>query len=191
MDFFHLEFSASELAHHTGVKPTNIQSYLKRNIWAPPASVSSEYSGLQGGGVKGKHRKFSIFSVLHLAYAKVMIDLGMSAQAAFRWTWDVAYTGGDNFMNGPERWAGIPFPRKPGSTVFVFSGAADRSWLGYDKFISDGIAKMGAGGVGIVPVSKVFEAVCRSLELDPDVVLDEAYNEPMPDQGSEWPEAED
>lgn len=190
MDFFHLEFSAGELTRHTGVKPSNIQSYLKRNIWNPPASFGSDYSGLQGGGVKGKHRKFSIFSLLHLAYAKVMIDMGISAQEAFKWTWDIAYTGGSEFMDGPERWAGLPFPPEYGSTVFAFSGSAGRTWLGCDKSILKGINKMGAGGVGIVPISKVFESVCRSLELDPAVVLAEAYGEPMPDQGSEWPEAE-
>jgi hypothetical protein len=191
MDFFRLEFSAGELAHHTGVMPSNIQSYLKRNIWTPPTTVNAEYSGLQGGGVKGKHRRFSIFSLLDLAYAKTMIDMGMSAQEAFKWTWDIAYTGGSEFMDSPERWAGLPFPPEHGLTIFAFSGAANRTWLGCDKSILDGINTMGAGGVGIVPVSKVFEAVCRSLELDPALVLEEAYSETMPDHGSEWPEAED
>jgi len=194
MEIFHRQFSASSLSEITGVLPNNLQSYLKRGIWVPPET------DLQGGGDKGRHRKFSFFSVMHLAMALSLIETGVSAKIAFEKTLLVAYSGGDAFHDTPERYAGLPFAEEHGPTILAFND--DNYWLGSwhpddSSAINKMLARLGGQGgsisVGafvVVNVSTVFAQLCTRIGIDARELLAQAYSEPMPDSGAEWPEAE-
>lgn len=193
MELLTRKFSATEVTEITGVTKYNLQSYLTRG------HLSFGGEDIEGGAVQGKRRSFYFYTVMQIALAKSLIDLGMTAKSAFSHVAEFSHTGGDPFMDEPGRWAGLPHHHEHGETILAVSG--DRNSLGCWKmgegdYLAKTLASLGGsqGALGVegavlVNASLVFAGVCRRLGLHPFEVLDEAYAGGFPDHGPEWPEA--
>jgi hypothetical protein len=194
MELLTRTFSAMEVTEITGVTKYNLQSYLIRG------HLSFVGDDIEGGTVQGKRRSFYFFTVMQIALAKSLIDLGMTAKLAFHHVSEFALSGGDPFMGEPGRWAGLPYHHDHGETILAVSGA--RNCLGRwkdgegDFFgetmsgLSESKSATDIEGAVFVNVSRVFRVVCERLGVDPHEVLDEAYADGFPDHGPEWPDAE-
>lgn len=121
-------------------------------------------------GKPGVRRSFSFYSVMEIAVAAALTELGLAPSQAFRAAQGFAHTGDENRM--------IAFPFPEGRTLLCVAG--DRStelmWSPGQDLMS--IARHHLGrplGFVVLDASELFDRVTGSLGYHPQRLLDDEY----------------
>lgn len=180
MELLEKRFTPSEIIEITDVTKYNLQSYSVRG------HLVSDSANIGGGKVQGKRRTYSFCSLMHLAIAKELIDVGFAAKSAFNHAAQFAYTGSSDEEDNFDREPGLPFHQDHGDTLLAVSG--NRIWIGcwrhsspnsMDNMMSALGGSAGYTGVtvlALVNASNVFDRVCRRMDQQAYDILDEVYS---------------
>lgn len=171
----HATFSTGQVVAATGVAHESLQNWLKRGLVVGQKDI-------EGGGAKGRHRRYSFFNVIEIAMAKALIDAGMSTlEHAFYAAALFSHTG----VGG--RIPSHPFNQRPGYTLLVAGpGWADTFFLSPDTKALElyaALVPQGRIGATFINASRVFDNVCGRLmeitgdkQFHPEAVLEAAYS---------------
>jgi hypothetical protein len=179
MDIYNERYSTSQVTAATGLPNHTLQSWLKRDLLVSPPGAP-----IEGGGNPGVHRRFSFQSIVEIAIAKALCDIGLATANAIKagahfahFGQAVAYYPGEQLENFTPRRAGLPFKNSSGGkTLICVSDETSGEFLWYpgtDIFTLIG-NKFGNGFV-VLNASEVFERTVRALGFDPADVMTRAY----------------
>lgn len=186
MTIFAESFSTGQVIAATGVPNHTLQSWLKRGLVVGPSEAKEDHK-IQGGGSPGAHRRFSFYSVMEIAIAKALTDIGSpSVETAFRVAAKFAHfaRGSFGWEGGPvehvRRLPSLPLNHRTGPkrTLLCVSGGTSVviPWDGKgDVWSAARHALNTPDGFVILEVDRVFDRVVRALGHDPWEVLSEAY----------------
>lgn len=189
MEIWTKNYSAHDVARVTGVAPATLQNWLKRGV-----VVGYDSEDIEGGGVQGKHRRFSFHAVMQIGMASALIKAGggMDIKAAFNAAMHFAhigegpsgYVGSGSFTDDGERRRDPGFPyhysygrtllaTANGNTAIVLNKASEDSfWAIYRKL-------QRAEGFTVVDAGAIFDRICSGFGVHPNEILDAAYPEAM------------
>lgn len=178
MNIIERTFMAAEVAELTGASPKDVQNWAARGVMVGHR--------VEGGGSKGKARRFSFFNVMEIAVAKAILDAGSrNVEAAFKAAAGFSHAGdggsgweGDDTPPSPHRLPGLPWHHDHDDTRLFVNGGA--SFAVADGIIghSEHRALIYLGrppAYLVVNVSQVFGLICQRAGLDARVVLDAVY----------------
>ncbi|MEY8838889.1 hypothetical protein AB9K41_07635 [Cribrihabitans sp. XS_ASV171] len=171
------EYPLSHASELLGVKPRTLQSWVQ---FMPSERV-------EGGGVKGSHRRFSFFALIQAATAQKLIALGVSASRAFEYAAEFANFGGmetGGWVGGPRpamRNPSMPFHYALGDT-YLCADASQAIVLRVPKgeTLDAIVARSDLDGSAYIRLDMwpIFCGVVRKLSDDyraPFALLDDAY----------------
>ena len=182
-------YSAHDVAAAANVSPATLQNWLKRRV-----VVGHREADIEGGGVKGKHRRFSFFALMQISIAKALIDAGVTdLKQAFDAAMIFAHSGDgagewvedDGLREGVEdvRHPGYPFHFSMGDTLLATAGGKTCVVLdkpGTSLFTTVKSNLQIANGFTVIDAGVVFDRVCMALGSHPNIVLDDAYPAAVP-----------
>ena len=161
-------FSAGEVAQAADVAPATLQNWIKRGDL-----IASDR--IEGGGERGKHRRFSWFSVMEVATAAAAMRCGASSKTAFYAGAKFGHSGMGAVASSPARQPAFPFDIRHGRTFLFVS--ADRAivepWGGLTPTWYR-IRDTFGGGEGFIAIdmTEVFDRTCSRLGLHPEAVIE-------------------
>ncbi|MFV0297055.1 MAG: hypothetical protein ACK5JT_13155 [Hyphomicrobiaceae bacterium] len=182
MNIFEKNFTTQEVADATGTTVKNMAN------WADRGLITNKNKDEVG---RGKTRTYSWFTLMQVACATAIMELGVSSpKDAFDAAGHFAHIG-----TGPTGWVGaapqsaavrlpgLPFHHMRGVTMFYVAGqhsavVLHRTW-NKEEFsetyhnLRDRLH--GARGNISLDVSEIFKEVCKRLDVDYRVALDDAY----------------
>jgi len=169
MNIFCDRFTTGQVVAVTCLPNNTLQSWLKRGVLTGMPS-----SPIGGGGVSGSHRRFSFCSVMEVAVAKALGDVGLSAANAVLAAKRFAHAGDVE----PIRFPGLPFDDrgKLGNTMLCAAGGQSSvvfSTPGTDV-LSKISARLGRGFV-VLEINDLFDNVVAALGYHPTDVMATAY----------------
>lgn len=179
----HREFSASEVSQIADVSPANLQLWLKRDLLIGHKQVPEHE--IEGGGSRGKHRRFRWYSVMEAALAGVLISHGFPPAKAFPAVGMFAHAsdGGSHWTGeapGPLRLPGLPFHHKHGPTYLYIAG--DQSFTvcrSVPEFSEERARNILGNALAytVIDTSELFNHMSARLGIRPYGALDEIYGE--------------
>jgi len=180
MNIFNERFSTGQVIAATGLPNHTLQSWLKRDLL-----VSQPEAPIEGGGVPGLHRKFSFHSVMEIAVAKALCDIGLSTANSLKAAVHFAHMGqvityyeGESPDWAAMRRPSLPFDNRNGGKTLIFVAgekSGELHWRPGTDILTTAISKFGDGFV-MLNASDVFERTTRALDFDPNVVMASAYS---------------
>jgi len=171
----HITFTTGQVVAATGVANESLQNWLKRELIVGQKAI-------EGGGSKGRQRRYSFFNVIEIAMAKALIDAGLTAlEPAFHAAHVFAHTGDS------RRLPACPFNQRPGYTLLLAGpGWADTFFMAPDAKALElyaALVPQGRIGATFINASRVFDNVCSRLmeitgdsQFHPEAVLEAAYS---------------
>lgn len=158
-------FSSGQVLRAANIKNPLLQTWIRRGL------IVGE-GGVDMPGRPGIRRSFGFYTLIEIAVAAALTDLGLAASQAFSAAQRFAHVGEDG--------RAIAFPFPAGRTFLCVAG--DRSVVvaaapGEDVF---SIARQRLGrpmGFVALDVSELFDRVAFSLDLHPQALLDAAYGD--------------
>lgn len=180
-------YSAHDVAAAAQVSPATLQNWLKRGV-----IVGHGNDAIEGGGIQGKHRRFSFFALMQISVAAALIEAsgGMQIKQAFYAAMTFAHSGhvasgwtGDDGISDddePSRHASYPYHFRHGKTLLATVGGKTAILLengSGDTFGNIRAALQRATGFTIIDAGEVFDRVCAALGEHPNTVLDAAYSD--------------
>lgn len=189
MDILTNTYSAHDVAAAANVTPMTLQNWLRRGV-----VVGHGEDDIEGGGGRGRHRRFSFYAVMQISIAAALLEVngGMEIKQAFYAAMKFAHAGhttggfvGVVAKDGEAtRDPGHPFHFRYGKTLLATGGGKtaivlhDGKGDAFDKIM----AKLRpAKGFIVIDAGDVFDRVCSALGEHPNVVLDAAYPEATAD----------
>ncbi|MFV0409961.1 MAG: hypothetical protein ACK5LJ_09800 [Paracoccus sp. (in: a-proteobacteria)] len=182
MDIFNKDYTTQEVADATGTTVKNMAN------WADRGLIKSKNKDDIG---RGRTRTYSWFTLMQVACATAIMELGInSPKDAFEAAARFAHTGtgqsgwvGEAPQDKAVRWPGLPFHHMRGITMLYLSGQHSavllhRIWN--KEAFSEGYFRLqdrlgGARGHIALNLTEIFQEVCRRLNTDYRVALDDAY----------------
>ena len=173
MSIFQDKFTTGQVIAATGVTNHTLQSWMKRNML-----TGNPVEPIGGGGASGSHRKFSIFTVVEIAVAKALIDIGLSTANALHAAKSFAHTGDGPLGPNPERCPSLPFDDRgePGLTLLCVAGESSMEVLYHPKrdVLANVRYRLGPAFV-VLEINDLFDRVCDTLGYHPNDVMADAY----------------
>lgn len=157
------KFTTGQVTKAAGITNASLQTWIRRGL-----IVGS--GGVEMPGQPGIRRTFSFYSVMEIATASALIELGLSAGQAFRAAQLFSHSGDKSRM--------IAFPFPEGRTFICVAGdrSAELMWKpGQDLIV---MARHNLGrpmGFVVLDASELFDRVTASLGYHPQALLDEEY----------------
>lgn len=174
MNIFQDRFTTGQVVAATGLPNHTLQSWLKRNML-----TGNPVEPIEGGGTSGAHRKFSFFTVMEIAVAKALTDLGVSATDALKTAQHYAHFGRGPLPGSPERRPSLPYMNhgKAARTLICAAGgrAVEVVWEVGKDFMSSVRWNLQSPAFVIVEADAIFEHACQALGYDPREVMTFAY----------------
>lgn len=175
MNIFQDRFTTGQVVAATDLPNHTLQSWLKRNML-----TGNPVEPIEGGGASGSHRKFSFFTVMEIAIAKALTDLGISAADALKTARHFAHVGRGPLPGSPERRPSLPYLNNGMAARTLICAAGGRSvevlWEVKKDIIAQARWQLQSAAFVIVEVDEIFERVVSHLGYDPRDVMNFAYN---------------
>ena len=179
MSIFNATFSTGQLTKAADVTNAALQTWIRRDL-----IIGQDGEGVEMPGRPGVRRSFTFRSVMEVAVAAELVRADVDVADAFRAANRFAHRSETGPTDSPDRLvlyrnAGFPFPGPLAHrTLLAVSG--EKSTTIHLRPRVDGLRRaLEAFGsldrLTIVDTSSAFERVTRSLDLDPQATLDEAY----------------
>lgn len=185
MEIWTNTYSAHDVAAATGVAPATLQNWLKRGV------IVGHSNKIEGGGVQGKHRRFSFHAVMQIGIAAALIEAsgGMDIKAAFHAAMHFAHSGhgggaAGNNDDEPNRHPAHPYHFRHGKTLLATVGGNTTVVLDDPEGNTFGVITRNlrrAIGFTVIDAGAVFDRICAVLGEHPNLVLDAAYPETKAD----------
>lgn len=179
MNILSERFSTGQVTVATGLPNHTLQSWLKRDLL-----FGQPETPIEGGGNPGIHRKFSFHSVMEIAVAKALSDIGLSTANAIKAAAHFAHMGqatayyaGEPSIAAKPRRPALPFDnRSGGKTLICVTGesSAEFYWHPGTDIFAVAMKKLG-NGFAVLNASDVFERTTLALGLDPFEIMARAY----------------
>ncbi len=185
MNLLNETFSAADVAIAANIPPETLQNWIKRGLIVGQGEGEAK---IAGGGSRGKRRQFSWESLMAIAAAAALVDVGLSPitahkaanRFAMRSDGPGATWGDEPTKNAaPLRAPAFPFHHDLGETYLCAWGDKSTVILSADGTINPRTivpAKDRAVGLTVVSMSELFMQIVAQLELGhPSELLDAAY----------------
>lgn len=171
-----IKLSSPEVAELTGLNAETLQTYIRRNL------LVAMGDRLEGGGVQGKHRRFSWYGLMQVALGAELIRANVSAKTAFDAAMHFAHVGdgvgaweGEETDPNDERHPGFPYLR--GDTYLIAYADKGRVVRSYDGSVKPNFPANDTPTVyHVVNATKVFERICGRIGVQPYAELEQVYN---------------
>ncbi|GGO55175.1 MerR HTH family regulatory protein [Roseovarius pacificus] len=170
MSIYTRYFSAGEVAQASGITPSTLQNWIKRDV-----IIGHK---IEGGGSQGKHRRFSWHNVMEIATAAALVKAGVSdLGVAFYAAQSFAHVAHAAPSGKLQRLPALPYDISYGRTLLFVAGK--HSQITTYKPGSDPFVRVAYGGRDreafiVVDLLAVFDRVCVSLGLNPQEVMSQA-----------------
>jgi len=159
-------FSTGDVCRAAGITNAALQTWIRRGL-----IVGHGDGGVDMPGKAGVRRAFGFYTVMEIATAKALTDLGLSASQAFRAAQRFAHTGDSKRM--------VAFPFAEGRTLVCVAGdrSTELAWQPGDDLIAAVRNHLGRPlGFTVLDASDLFDRVTASLGYHPQQLLDEEYS---------------
>lgn len=176
MNIFQDRFTTGQVVAATEIPNHTLQSWLKRDML-----TGKPLEPIEGGGVSGSHRKFSFFTVMEIAIAKALTDVGISAADALRTSMHFAHVGQGPIAGMPERRPSLPYLNTGMAARTLIMAAGERSievfWDASAKkdIIASARWQLQSAAFVVVEVDEIFDRVVGRLGYHPVEVMNFAY----------------
>lgn len=174
MNIFQDRFTTGQVVAATELPNHTLQSWLKRNML-----TGKPVEPIEGGGVSGSHRKFSFFTIMEIAVAKALTDLGISAADALRTAQHFAHVGQGPLPGSPQRIPSLPYLNNGMAARTLICAAGGRAvevlWEVNKDIIAQARWQLQSAAFVVVEVDEIFERVVGRLGYDPREVMNSAY----------------
>lgn len=173
MNIFHDRFTTGQVIAATGLPNHTLQSWLKRDLL-----IGKPGAPIEGGDGSGSHRRFTFYTIMEIAVAKALADLGLSAAHAIKAAQHFAHTGHGQIGANPARNPGLPFDNRVGGGFTLVCVAGERStecfWQPGKDVFANLRYQLGEGFV-ILEINDLFDRVLDALGYHPSAVMEIAY----------------
>lgn len=171
MSIFQATFSAGQIVAATGVSNINLQAWIRRGVL-----IGANGEQIDMPGRPGIRRAFSFFTLMEIAVAKALMDIGIELATALRVAQVYAHTDSALIVDG-SRLPGLPFRER--FTVLCMNGEGVDIARWVPKSKTNGgdriLATIGKGGVVLI-IEPIFERVMDALGYTASKALAEAYH---------------
>lgn len=178
MSIYHRMFTAREVIAAADISMSTLQNWLKRNVIVGHKTI-------EGGGERGKHRRFSWYNVMEICAAAALVragvsDLGLAFAAGMKF----GHNNPQARTRAPQRAIAMPYETSHGGTLLIAAG--NRSNVVCHKIGADPITAVRAElgqpeAFIIIDLLQMFGRACAALNLNPQAILIEAYAEERDD----------
>jgi len=164
VSIYQATFSTGDVCRVAGVTNPALQTWIRRGL------IVGEAGGVDMPGKPGVRRSFGFYTVMEIAVAAALTDLGLSAAQAFKAAQRFAHTGDESRM------AAFPFP--DGRTFLCVAGdrSAELMWKPGEDLVVMARHHLGRPlGFTVLDVSALFDNVTAGLGYHPQKLLDDEY----------------
>ena len=163
-------FTTGQVTKAAGITNATLQTWIARGLVVGHGKGSEVPPAIDMPGRSGVRRSFGFYSVMEIAAAAALTDLGLSPSQAFKAAQSFAHTGDS------DRMVAFPFPE--GRTLICVAGnrSAELMWRPGEDLIA--IARHHLGrplGFTVLDASELFDRVTSSLGYHPQQLLDDEY----------------
>ena len=166
-------FSAGEVAAAADITMSTLQNWIKRGVIIGHRTI-------EGGGERGRHRRFSWFNVMEICTAAALVRAGVTdLSVAFAAGVEFGHTGPGPLPGRPERQPAMPYDLDHGRTLLFIAG--DRKtiapWQPGKDILSEVRFELGRPEAYVViDMLDLFDRACAALEIHPQAAMDAAYS---------------
>ncbi len=173
------KFSMADLVKASAVNEQTIKSYLHKGF----VLGNHPTAKIEGGGGRGQRRRFSFHTLMEIALANEIGQLGFGTrdmEACFEVARQFAHvSGGGEVLGLPMRLPGLPFHHNNGDTIFGIAGTKTVEELFDPNSDRDTYRKLRirlrAKHFMAINATTVFMQVCDRLDVHGFEVLDAEY----------------
>lgn len=165
-------FAASQVADAADLTMSTLQNWLKRGIIIGQGKI-------QGGGERGRHRRFTWFNVMEICTVASLARAGLASDLSVAFGAGMTFGHTTSVLPGePPREVGFPHHTNDGRSLLILTGsrASVVSWTPGRDVLSVARSPLGSPEAwAMVDLADMFERACGRLQIRPLEALDAAY----------------
>jgi|GEM_PF-6990857 len=169
-------FTLARIGEVLDMDPGTLRNHINRGLVVGQGPRDSQSKNKP----KGKHARFSFFTLMEFALAYRLNNMGVELSKAFQFASHFAHAGGGGaIFDLPERLPGLPYHHDHGDTVFA-AGINGNTFEALDEntsLYSDLKRHLHCDDFIIVNVTQLFFQICQRIgDIHPLEALDTIYS---------------